>query len=386
MCTSCSEPAHVERALSRRLLLGATGLGAVGAPAAAVAMSAPASAAAQVTRQQPNNRRGLHVTLLGTQGGPPPRADRAGMSTAVIVDGAVYMVDAGPSAVGQYVRAGLDLGDLAAVFITHLHIDHLADYFNLFLLGGWNSLAQGDTLSGTIPVFGPGPAGGLPATFGGGTSVTENPADPTPGLAALTDYAQDAYAYSTNVFVRDSLIRPTRSLADVHEIAIPDVGASYQHTAPSMAPFVVMEDDRVKVTAVLVPHGVVFPAFAYRFDTDYGSVTLSGDTTYTDNVPRLAHQSDLLIHEAVNVQGFNLPAAVLSHLLTSHVEVQKVGPIAQAADVPALVLSHIGDLDGGVLDQGRWRRWAQSGYHGTVHVGNDLDAFQVTKRGLIAQR
>ncbi|MFJ8956291.1 hypothetical protein ACIRO1_40015 [Streptomyces sp. NPDC102381] len=64
---------------------------------------------------------------------------------------------------------------------------------------------------------------------------------------------------------------------DVHEIRFPDVGASARgNTAPPMRPFTVMEDDRLKVTAVLVPHGPVFPSFAFRFDTDHGSVTFSG--------------------------------------------------------------------------------------------------------------
>jgi ribonuclease BN (tRNA processing enzyme) len=81
---------------------------------------------------------------------------------------------------------------------------------------------------------------------------------------------------------------------NVHEIPLPDVGATFTNTAPAMQPFPVMSDDKVKVSAVLVPHGPVFPAFAFLFDTAYGSVTFSGDTTYTDNIPTLAHNTDLL--------------------------------------------------------------------------------------------
>ena len=51
----------------------------------------------------------------------------------------------------------------------------------------------------------------------------------------------------------------------MHEIALPPgSGATPAGTAPRMAPFPVMEDDRVRVTAAtLVPHGPVFPAFAF---------------------------------------------------------------------------------------------------------------------------
>jgi ribonuclease BN (tRNA processing enzyme) len=322
----------------------------------------------------------MHVVTLGTAGGPPPLADRAGIATAVVVDGATYLVDAGRAAVTQYTRAGLQLSRLGGIFITHLHADHVADYFNFFALGGVYNPKQHDSLAGPVPVYGPGPAGGLPPTFGGGTSPTTNPSDPTPGLLRFTDYSADAFAYSTNVFMRDSLIRETRALADVREINVPDVGASYTNTAPAMNPFVVMEDDRVKVTATLVPHGPVFPAFAYRFESDYGSITCSGDTTYSDNLVKLAHRSDILVHESINVRGWAGPDALKNHLLESHVEVQKVGPIAEAASVRHLILSHLGDFTSEVVNTGRWRTWAQQGFSGRVSIGADLEAYGVRVR------
>ncbi|MFD7811520.1 MBL fold metallo-hydrolase [Streptomyces sp. NPDC059785] len=294
----------------------------------------------------------------------------------MIVDGATYLVDAGRKAVTQYTEAGLAWADLRAVFVTHLHADHVAELFQVFLLGGFQTPAQGDTLPGPTPVYGPGPAGGLPPKFGGGTSQTTNPSDPTPGLEEFFDQSNAAFAYSTNIFMRDSGIRDIRSLADVHELE-PPVKASYQQTAPAMKPFLVMEDDRVRVTAVLVPHGPVFPAFAYRFETDYGSVTFSGDTTYSSNLTSLARGSDVLVHEAINVQGWSGPAAVADHLLQGHVEVQKVGQVAQSADVERLVLSHIGDMAEEPLSPRKWHRWAQRGYDGSVLVGSDMDVVRI---------
>ncbi len=147
-----------------------------------------------------------------------------------------------------------------------------------------------------------------------------------------------------------------------------------------LAPFVVMEDDRVRVTATLVPHGPIFPAFTFRFDTDYGSVTLSGDTTYWQNLLRLAGQTDLLIHEAVNLEGAQLPDAFRSHVIESDVEVQKVGAIAEAAGAQRLVVSHMADLANGTIDPNRWRRWARMGYSGDVVIGSDLQHLDLTKR------
>ena len=355
-------------------------LGGVAAGLALPGAAAAVATAATTAEARPPGRRGMRVVLLGTAGGPPAHADRAGIASAVVVDGATYLVDVGRAALTQYVRAGLTLADLRAVFVTHLHADHVADYFNLFLLGGHLAPSQGDGLTGAVPVHGPGPAGGLPPTFGGGTSPTTNPDDPTPGLRALTDYCADAFAYSTNLFMRDSHTRQTRDLVDVREIETP-AAATYQNTAPATAPFTVFEDDRVRVRATLVPHGPAFPAFAFRFDSDHGSVTFSGDTTYSDNLIALAHRTDLLVHEAINVVGFDGPPALVDHLLAGHVEVQKVGPVAQRAQAGRLVLSHVGDLAAPVIDRRTWVRWASRGYDGPVRVGNDLDTFTVRPSG-----
>ena len=59
-------------------------------------------------------------------------------------------------------------------------------------------------------------------------------------------------------------------------------------------------DDNVVVTATLVSHYDVYPAFGFRFDlTKSGvSVTFSGDTTKSENLITLAHGTDVLVHEA----------------------------------------------------------------------------------------
>ena len=193
----------------------------------------------------------------------------------------------------------------------------------------------------------------------------------------MAERLHDAYAYSTNIFMRDTGIRDIRTVVNPTDIVVPEVGANYQVTAPSMEPFTVMEDDRVRVSAVLVPHGVCYPSFAYRFDTEYGSVTLSGDTSYSDNLLTLAQGADLLVHEAINLEGSDLPPVVRSHMLDGHVEVQKVGEIAERASARRLVLSHIGDITHGVVDPNAWQAWAQRGYSGPVTIGADLQKISI---------
>jgi len=382
MCNDCEAPGNdnpeaqgtqgLGRVVTRRLVLGGLAGSAVVLGSAGVAGANPPSASAPApARSDDKHHRPAHLelVLLGTRAGPPVDPYRSGIASALVVDGSTYVVDCGRSAVTQYVHAGLTLRWMRAIFLTHLHADHVADYYNFFLLGGSAPNQLGDSLPNHVEVYGPGRAGGLPPTFGGGAAPTVNPALPTPGTADLTNYCHDAYAYSTNVFLRDTGQRDIRTLAGVHDIALPSVGASYQNTAPAMQPFPVMQDDKVRVTAILVPHGPVFPSFAFRFDTEYGSVTFSGDTTLTPNIPTLARNTDILVHEAINLQGATAPPAFLSHQVISHTTVQTVGGVAQAAGAHRLVLSHIADLSQDPIDVHKWKAWAQQGYGGTVTIG-----------------
>jgi ribonuclease Z len=66
---------------------------------------------------------------------------------------------------------------------------------------------------------------------------------------------------------------------------------------------VVYKSDGVQVTAFLVDHGPVRPAFGYRVDFRGHSVAISGDTTPSDNLVKFASGVDLLIHEVSRFKG-----------------------------------------------------------------------------------
>ncbi|WP_191564487.1 MBL fold metallo-hydrolase [Janibacter melonis] len=362
--------------LSRRSIVAGVGLAAAGAALAPAAAASPAHRppAAPGTR-------GLELVLLGTRAGPPVDLHQVGAATALVVDGQTYVVDCGRASVTQFVKAGLRLDSIRGIFLTHLHADHIADYYNFFMLGGHIKNQNGDHIERRVPVLGPGPAGGLQPKFGGGTAPTVNPADPTPGTKQMTESLHAAYAYSMNVFLRDMNVVDIRTLMDVREIQLPGtVTADYLNTSPDMSPFEISRDDKVTVTATLVPHGPVFPAYAFRFDTAYGSVTFSGDTRYSTNLVEMAEDTDILVHEAIGVEGAGLPDATLDHMLQSHVLIEKVGEVAQQAHAKHLVVSHYADLGAPKVDVRRWTRLAQRGYRGRTTVGWDLDRFTLGRR------
>ncbi|WP_157554931.1 MBL fold metallo-hydrolase [Nocardia crassostreae] len=323
---------------------------------------------------------GVHLNTLGTEAGPPPSAKSVGISSALVVDGKVYVIDCSRSSVTQFAKAGLAFGDLAGIFLTHLHADHIADYYNYFLLGGW--LLQPDAPGfRPVPAYGPGSAGGLPHREGGGSAPVVAPSDPTPGTVTLTNKLTEAYAYSMNIFARDAWLADPNSLMAVHDIELPPVGADWNNTSPTMSPFPVMADDRVKVSATLVRHDDVFPAFAFRFDLDGGkSVTFSGDTVKSDNLITLAHGTDLLVHEAI----FDIPAhpeasatpgtMPADYMQRSHTSAREVGEVAQAADAQRLVISHY--VPG--TPESEWvSRIRSGGYTRDTTVAADLQTFEV---------
>ncbi len=392
-----SEPSspEVTRQVSRRGVMGATAAAATAATAGIVGAAPAHASTAGDLLAAPTPRRpvlpvraeqpeGTVLTLLGTSGGPPPDYVRTGISSVLTVAGRNYVVDAGRSSVTQYLNAGLLFGRLTGIFITHLHADHIADYYNYFLLGGNVTNDENDNIAGRVSVYGPGSAGALPPPVQP-PAPTVAPRNPTPGIAELTERLTQGYAYSHNIFIRETAIRDVRTLMDVHDIPIPSsAGASaLGDTAPPMKPFLVMEDSRVRVTAILVPHGPVFPSFAFRFDTDHGSVVFSGDTRTSDNIVRIAKGADVLVHEVIDIEFYEklgVPPALLEHFKQAHTPTTEIGGIAQRAGVSTLVLSHVVPSNPALLSDAAYKRTCSQGFGGRVIVGNDLDRIRLRTR------
>jgi ribonuclease BN (tRNA processing enzyme) len=158
---------------------------------------------------------------------------------------------------------------------------------------------------------------------------------------------------------------------------VPDVGASpLGNTAPSMDPFQIYEDSRVQVSAILVPHGLVFPSFAFRFDTEQGSVVFGGDGRRSDNLITLAQGADVLVHEALDYEFYKLRGAssqLLEHFRNAHTFSTQVGFVARRAGVGKLVLTHLDPSNPAQFPDAAYLRKAKLGFSGPVIVGNDLD-------------
>lgn len=314
------------------------------------------------------------LVLLGTAGGaciyPGSEPARFGTSSALFVDGAVYVVDAGQGVARQLALAGSELrhGEsraeppdqnsferLRGIFISHLHSDHVMDLANLLLCGYF----QGWPGSG-VDIVGPGEwegrHRGILGMVSGFEAVYEADLDDRTRFAGKPPLAE-------RVRVRP-VLPPER--VPVRPPAV---------TAPHCEPFTVYQDENVRVSATLVSHGSVYPALAYRFDTRRnGSVVFSGDTSPCENLVWLAKGADLLVHEAIDpdwggaISGGEAAARAAAPVLAKHTPVTEVGRVAEAAGVDTLVLTHLtpGDAPSEVWERG------QEGFGGRLIVGRDL--------------
>jgi ribonuclease BN (tRNA processing enzyme) len=141
----------------------------------------------------------------------------------------------------------------------------------------------------------------------------------------------------------------------------------------------VMHDDNLKVTATLVHHPPVTPAFAYRFDAADRSIVISGDTARSDALVRLAEGADVLVHEALYVPGVDrlverVPnaARLKQSIMSHHTTAEDAGRVAQAAGVKMLVLSHLVPPDDPAITEQMWIGAAQEHFRGPVVLGKDL--------------
>jgi ribonuclease BN (tRNA processing enzyme) len=273
------------------------------------------------------------VIILASGGGPRPRRERGATAHAVVVDDVLYVVDCGNGVARQLAQAGIAVPTLRHVFVTHHHSDHNADYGNLI----WLSWAGG--LRTRVDTWGP------------------------PPLEKMTRLFFEMNAYDIDTRIADEGRPALVPLVHVHELT---------HGG------LVLQDERVSVTAALVDHPPVVPAFAFRFDTPDRSIVFSGDTNMCQNVVTLAAGADVLIHEALWVPAVdrlvarNPNAATLrKHIIDSHTGVEDVGRVASAAGVKTLVLSHLVPADDPAITDDMWAGAARSHFKGEIIVARD---------------
>ena len=276
------------------------------------------------------------LVLLGTGGGPKIWAARSQPASAILVNGDVYIIDAGDGITGQLAKSGIDTNSIKAVFITHNHSDHVADYGTL-LLRTWQSGHKGP-----IDCFGP------------------------PPLKGMTNSYMAYMNWDINLRIQHEARPDFKSMINVLEIT---------HNSS------VYQDSNVKVDCIKVPHGEADPSYSYRFQIDGKVIVFSGDTSKSEALIGFASGADILVHEVLNLEGVEAiiektypgNEAFRNHIIEGHTTMSEVGEIASQAKVKILVLNHFVPTGSPFLDKEEiWQDGVRKTFNGQIIVGTDL--------------
>jgi len=355
------------------------------------------------------DRFNTRLVILGSSGGVSywPGSNRASSSSALVVNDTIYLIDLGQGSTarlnevfnsqsvvntdGSYMDnpSSTFLDKVKALFFTHLHQDHIADYANLLLIGAGCHLGNPSPYGwGQNPLQVIGPCNRGQLDNNNNPNIPDKEIDswiiwtdnsdpalvtPTPGTIQMTDLVLQAFAQAVNDLMLDDGYPNYRSLVEVTEIGRL-LQTQDSPTCPLMAPFPVYpagggkDENGVRVQATLVDHHQAYPAFAFRFDTPDGSVVFSGDTGPNTtgnrdlvegdpelaygNLQNLADGADVLVHEVIDTAWVNKkfgenpdktsPLYVLKeHMLSAHTQIERVGQVATFCNVKTLVINHI---------------------------------------------
>ena len=180
------------------------------------------------------------VVLLGT-GNPPADPDRSGPATAVVVNGAAYLVDFGAGVVRRAKSAAVDRGiaalepvNLRVAFVTHLHSDHTVGYPDL-MFTPW-------VIGRRVPLEVYGPS----------------------GIKAMTGHLLDAYSADFETRTKDRGLYRVGAFPEGRSVNVHEIGAG-----------VVYKDANVTVTAFATKHAMQSSRWSKRKAADPSPVPTS---------------------------------------------------------------------------------------------------------------
>lgn len=261
------------------------------------------------TQSAPNKNDAVHqsspadtfkVILLGSGAGPRIDLKQFGPGILVEAGGERLLFDCGRGITLRMAQAGISHGSISRLFLTHLHSDHVIQIPDL-LLTGW---------------------------VGGGRKIPLEVWGPE-GTGSMMGHLLQAFVFDIHM------------RRDVDEKVAGDGIKVLSH---DIREGIVLDTQGIKVTAFLVDHSPVEPAFGYRVDYRGHSVVLSGDTRASENLIRFARGADVVIHEVLDEETvrtwFPGNPRLVAAILAKHTTPEQAGEIFTRIKPRLAVYSH----------------------------------------------
>jgi len=229
---------------------------------------------------------------------------------------------------------GSAAGAFRALFLTHLHSDHITDLNDIFTMRWAMSFAPNPLI-----VFGP---------VG------------TEALLRATEAMLEPDICYRLAHHDDLQWRPSSVVTEVNQ-------------------GVIFDQDSVRVTAASTDHAPVRPTVAFRIDGGNESVVIAGDTVPCPGLDGLCSDADVLVHTVVRrdlIEQIGLPR--LTDVLGYHSSVPDAAQTAARNGVKTLVLSHPVPTPAPGTEQ-EWLDQATAHFKGEVVLASDLLTLDLTR-------
>jgi ribonuclease Z len=280
----------------------------------------------------------MRLTLLGT-GCPQVDPARMGPANLVRAAGRTLLFDCGSGVTQRLVQAGTKGAEVDALFLTHLHSDHVVDFHQL-LVSAWH---QGRDKP--WKVFGP------------------------PGTLGFVERSAALWKEELDFRVAHEK-RPNEAALDVKVTEYAD-GQAFRGGG-------------VTVTAVKVNHDPFPEVYGFVVEQDSLRLVLSADTVVWPPLIAAARGADLLLHEVfirreMTPDPHHRPAETIAAVASYHTLSTEVGRVAAEADVGMLVLNHFVPTR---FDHAALVAEVRAHWPGPLVLGEDLMTFDLAARTL----